>query len=253
MRSNGRNALRIGELAELAGTSTRAVRHYHRIGLLDEPERDESGYRRYGAADVVRLVRIRRLRSLGMSLEEIAAALDAQGSGGDPGDQLRSLADQLTEEIERLEQLRARVLEMATSNALDDPAATWGEALSERGMLASAANLPPGEGAAAELLDALHPGGIQGVIADSSGVLSDPALAEKLGTLLRRFQALPDDAPDDEVDALAAECAAVLPVPARRPPSVDVDTMDKLIGHRLSPAKLRFVHRLRERMEERAT
>ena len=61
-RSSGQ--LRIGQLAALAATTTRTIRHYHAIGLLPEPERDESGYRRYGAEHLVRLIRIRRLRSL---------------------------------------------------------------------------------------------------------------------------------------------------------------------------------------------
>ena len=42
--------LTIGELASYAGVTVRAVRHYHAKGLLPEPERDHSGYRRYGAA-----------------------------------------------------------------------------------------------------------------------------------------------------------------------------------------------------------
>ena len=50
--------LSIGELAGLAGVSPRAVRHYHAIGLLPEPARDGSGYRRYGGKDVVALVRV---------------------------------------------------------------------------------------------------------------------------------------------------------------------------------------------------
>jgi DNA-binding transcriptional MerR regulator len=226
MRSEGSNALRIGELAELAGTSTRTVRHYHRIGLLDEPERDGSGYRRYGPADVVRLVRIRRLRGLGMPLDQIAAGLDAEGAGGDSKDQLRSLADQLADEIKHLEHLRSRVLDMAASNALDDPAAAWGEALSGRGILASAPDLPPGEAAAAELLDALHRDGIRGVIADSSAVH-------------RCLNRHPGD------------------------PSCDVDRrhrleerrreMNLVIGHQFSPAKRRCMHRIRELLEERAT
>src|SRR5207253_1241602 len=45
--------LTIGELASYAGVTVRAVRHYHAKGLLPEPERDHSGYRRYGAAAVV--------------------------------------------------------------------------------------------------------------------------------------------------------------------------------------------------------
>jgi hypothetical protein len=49
--------LTIGQLASYAGTTVRAVRHYHAKGLLPEPERDASGYRRYGAASVVEIER----------------------------------------------------------------------------------------------------------------------------------------------------------------------------------------------------
>ena len=41
--------LTIGQLASYTGVTVRAVRHYHQIGLLPEPDRDASGYRRYGA------------------------------------------------------------------------------------------------------------------------------------------------------------------------------------------------------------
>jgi len=53
--------MRIGELAGLAGVSTRTVRHYHRIGLLPEPRRRENGYRSYELRDLVLLLRARRL------------------------------------------------------------------------------------------------------------------------------------------------------------------------------------------------
>ncbi|MFE1561061.1 MerR family DNA-binding transcriptional regulator, partial [Streptomyces sp. NPDC058734] len=39
--------MRIGEIAALVGVSTRAVRHYHHVGLLPEPERRPNGYRAY--------------------------------------------------------------------------------------------------------------------------------------------------------------------------------------------------------------
>ena len=48
--------LTIGQLAAYAGVTVRAVRHYHQIGLLPEPERDASGYRRYGPTAVVSLI-----------------------------------------------------------------------------------------------------------------------------------------------------------------------------------------------------
>ena len=67
--------MRIGDLAEAVGVSTRAVRHYHRIGLLPEPPRRINGYRTYGVRDVLRLARVRRLTELGLSLDEAADVL----------------------------------------------------------------------------------------------------------------------------------------------------------------------------------
>jgi DNA-binding transcriptional MerR regulator len=127
MQSVKDSRLRIGELAELAATTPRAIRHYHQLGLLAEPERDESGYRRYGPQHLIRLVRIRRLRSLGMPLGRIAASVGTESIDVDIAPALRSLADEIQQEIERLADLRIRVLDIATSGSLADPAATWGE------------------------------------------------------------------------------------------------------------------------------
>ncbi len=69
--------LTIGRLASYAGVTIRAVRHYHQIGLLPEPERDASGYRTYDAVAVVRLVRIRTLAEAGVPLARIRELLDA--------------------------------------------------------------------------------------------------------------------------------------------------------------------------------
>ena len=55
--------LTISQLASYTGVTVRAVRHYHQIGLLPEPERDASGYRRYSATAVVSLIRIQLSRS----------------------------------------------------------------------------------------------------------------------------------------------------------------------------------------------
>lgn len=65
----------VGSLAKLAGVTVRALHHYEDEGLL-HPERTASGYRRYGAADVERLQQILLLRSCGLSLGDIRAALD---------------------------------------------------------------------------------------------------------------------------------------------------------------------------------
>ncbi len=66
------------QLAELTGTTVNTIRHYHRVGLLDEPERDYNGYKQYGVQDLVRLLRIRRLVELGVPLARIDEA-DADG------------------------------------------------------------------------------------------------------------------------------------------------------------------------------
>lgn len=69
--------LTISRLAAYAGVTVAAVRHYHRIGLLPEPERSGSGYRDYDAAVVVRLIRIRVLASAGVPLARVEDLLDA--------------------------------------------------------------------------------------------------------------------------------------------------------------------------------
>ncbi|MEV1292153.1 MerR family transcriptional regulator [Pseudonocardia sp. NPDC049635] len=94
------------EIAELAGTSLRAVRHYHEVGLLPEPERRSNGYKQYGVAHLVRLLRIKRLTDLGFSLAQVAAMGDADDH---PEQALRTLDAELTETIERLERIRAEL------------------------------------------------------------------------------------------------------------------------------------------------
>jgi DNA-binding transcriptional MerR regulator len=243
---DGARGLRIGELADLAGTTTRAVRHYHTLGLMAEPERDGSGYRRYGPADVVRLVRIRRLRALGLPLEQVSAALEPGGDAGVP-EAARALVDELTEEIARLETLRAGLLELAASGP-GDPVESWADTLRRGGVLADGAALPEREHAAAELLDALHPDGIEGIAAQAAPLLGDPAAVARLGPLLARFGGLADA---DEADRLADEIAAALPPVAAAAPAVDLETMDRLVGHRLSSTQRRCVLRVRALLEER--
>jgi DNA-binding transcriptional MerR regulator len=67
--------MRIGEIAGLVGISTRAIRHYHRVGLLVEPARKANGYREYSLRDAGELARVRRLTELGLGLDEVGDAL----------------------------------------------------------------------------------------------------------------------------------------------------------------------------------
>lgn len=66
---------RIGELAAQAGVTTKTVRHYESLGLLPKAVRTEANYRLYGEADLHTLRFIRRARSLGFGMGEIAMLL----------------------------------------------------------------------------------------------------------------------------------------------------------------------------------
>ena len=70
--------LTISQLARYVGVSVRTVRHYHQLGLLAEPARDGSGYRRYGADDVIALKRISTLARAGVPLARISGLLAAE-------------------------------------------------------------------------------------------------------------------------------------------------------------------------------
>ena len=65
----------IGQVAKQAGVGVETVRFYEREGLLEEPERRESGYRQFDEDVVDRLRFIRRAKELGFTLKEIKELL----------------------------------------------------------------------------------------------------------------------------------------------------------------------------------
>jgi DNA-binding transcriptional MerR regulator len=66
--------VKIGDAAAFAATTPRAIRHYHEIGLLPEPERGSDGRRRYGYDDMIRLLWIRKMADAGIALDDIRHA-----------------------------------------------------------------------------------------------------------------------------------------------------------------------------------
>lgn len=93
----------IGEVAERTGISARMLRHYDRIGVVTPSQRTASGYRSYGAGDLRRLFEVEALRSLGLSLREIAEVLG--GAGLAPSALVDQLADRARERIDREQEL----------------------------------------------------------------------------------------------------------------------------------------------------
>ena len=109
-----RGLLKIGEAAALAGVTPKAIRHYHKVGLLAEPRRSDSGYRLYGAEELLRLARIRRLRTLGLSLNQIKGVLGDTSGEHSLRMALAVLHAEVTAEIEALEERRIKIREALT-------------------------------------------------------------------------------------------------------------------------------------------
>lgn len=169
------------QLADLAGMTVKTVRHYHRVGVLDEPERLPNGYKQYGTSHLVRLLQIKRMSDLGVSLAQIRdlSATD------DPRAAVEVLDAELEAAITRLQRTRAELaLILKHRVPLDTPAR----------LEAAAEDLPER---------------YQGMLAVYSRVLDDAAL-EGVSELLTEsddasesFDALIDESDEDAVDAVA--------------------------------------------------
>lgn len=116
------------ELAGLAGTTVNTVRHYHRLGLLPEPDRELNGYKQYGVTDLVRLLRIRRLADLGVPLSKIGQV----SAGGENGaDTLRQVDADLAVGMDRLRRAREDIAAILSEGApADGPSGFEGVAAS---------------------------------------------------------------------------------------------------------------------------
>lgn len=105
------------ELAGLAGTTVNTIRHYHQLGLLDEPQRRSNGYKQYEVRHLVRLLRIRRLADLGVPLSQVGRV----DSGGERmAGLLRGLDAELAASIERLQKTRGEIAVILRDDAPAD-------------------------------------------------------------------------------------------------------------------------------------
>ena len=111
--------LTISQLAAYAGVTVRAVRHYHAKGLLPEPERDQSGYRRYDAAAVVELIRIRTLADAGVPLSRVHELLAADEE--EFAAAIEDIDRRLRAEIRERQRHRERVAQLAAGDSLALP------------------------------------------------------------------------------------------------------------------------------------
>ncbi|MEU4707466.1 MerR family transcriptional regulator [Nocardia salmonicida] len=99
----------IGEVARRSGVSTRMLRHYDSLGLVRPTGRTVGGYRQYSDADIRSIFHVESLRSLGLSLREIAQVLADQSFTPQTlvSDLIRRTEERLVRERELLERLHA--------------------------------------------------------------------------------------------------------------------------------------------------
>jgi MerR family copper efflux transcriptional regulator len=117
--------MRIGELAEQAGISTKAIRYYEQIGILAPPARTASGYRTYDQAALGRLGFVRAAQAMGLTLGEIRQIIAFRDEGQAPcahvTDLLQRHAADLDVRIQELQQLRGVLRDLAKRASALDP------------------------------------------------------------------------------------------------------------------------------------
>ncbi|WP_158268747.1 MerR family transcriptional regulator [Salinibacterium hongtaonis] len=93
------------------------VRHYHRVGVLEEPDRMSNGYKKYEVRHLIRLLQIRRLRDLGVPVDRIQQV----GFGDDtPTAALTAVDADLAKSIERLQRARAEISAILIGSSVTD-------------------------------------------------------------------------------------------------------------------------------------
>jgi DNA-binding transcriptional MerR regulator len=111
--------VKIGQVADLAEVSIDTVRFYERRGVLPPPERTPSGYRTYMPATVERIRLARRLQQLGLTLDEVIAALHANDHGevscASERWRLEAVLDRIDSKIAELQATRRHVEDVITA------------------------------------------------------------------------------------------------------------------------------------------
>ncbi|MFF0226219.1 MerR family transcriptional regulator [Streptomyces sp. NPDC004629] len=199
------------QLAELAGTTLKAVRHYHEIGLLEEPERAANGYKRYDVKHLVRLLRIRRLVDLGLPLSDIPSVEAADERAEQI---LRVLDAELAASIERQQRMRRELAAILDNRASIDLPADFRTLVddlpeAQRSLLLAYSSI-------------LTPAAMSVLQKQLSAPRSDVAA---------QFEALPADAPEDVRRRLAQRLAPEVRKQQKDHPILrDLDVSSRLGG-----------------------
>ena len=180
--------LTIGQLAEYVGVSTKTIRVYHDKGLLPEPDRDASGYRRYGAGDAIDLIKIRTLAEAGVPLARIRDLRSATDDGFQQA--LHQIDTDLSARIRDLRATQERLRQLADGRLLAVPAevASYLERLRDFGFSERWVALQYDLWI---LVFATHPDTATALFHDQAQILADPALRQTLPRLRPRARPRP--------------------------------------------------------------
>jgi DNA-binding transcriptional MerR regulator len=242
--------LTIGQVAAYAGVTVRTVRHYHATGLLPEPERDHSGYRRYDAKAVVDLIRIRTLAEAGVPLARVQQLVQADEE--ELGAAVADIDRRLRQEIRERQEHRRRIADLAAGDSLFLPeeVVDYLDRMRAKGVPEA---VVAGERDGWILMAARWPEKMPEFMADKLAQLEDPRTVR----LYRLIGGLLDDGPDEErlnevADLISemSEQAAARGDLDRQRDDMDDDAFTALIDSFASESHP-LVHRLQELMTER--
>lgn len=192
-----KHRITIGQLADYAGVTIKAVRHYHRRGLLEEPPRDSSGYRRYNAEHAITLIKIKTLADAGVPLARIKELLAADADRFAAA--IAEIDANLRERIEQLLRTRERIAQLDGRGELFVSAEVAGylDRLEELGVSRRSVQM---ERDIWILLQSVSPDEAAIWIADKRDAIADP----EFGAIYLAYDAAFDWSPDDpRLDALA--------------------------------------------------
>ncbi|KUF07124.1 MerR family transcriptional regulator [Leucobacter sp. G161] len=195
------------ELANIAGVSARAIRHWHDVGILPEPARRFNGYKQYESAHLVHVLRIKRLTALGFRLDRIGtlletSALSASANIGAsaPAEhtvaELTALRAELDGRITELERVRSDIDELLAQGAAPDLSLA---ALRVQGVLGSDQTSRDIAVLLGHLTDEEY---LDAVVGQLTGLDQDMLELE------REVTGLPPSASTEAIDARAARVAA---------------------------------------------
>ncbi|MDV8113907.1 MerR family transcriptional regulator [Bacillus sp. BAU-SS-2023] len=128
-----KNQILIGDFVKLTNSTLKTVLYYHKIGLLNEPKRSNSGYRLYGAEELNQMRMIKHLKNLGLDLKKIKEILGHAKDNKNITEVLKSLHCELLTERKKIDEQISKI-ETLLNKQVEDVEETLFESSSFRAI-----------------------------------------------------------------------------------------------------------------------